>query len=129
MTEKTKEIIKFKPETIKFNEIMLLSGLVFDFIKSTNIQETIQNSEWAKSSTEEDFIKLFTIVPEKVLQNHESIQAFIKIIEFVTHTDIEDDKAINNVKVIVDVLEFLSEVGIANFLKQLTMNCIKLTRG
>lgn len=129
MTEKTKEIIKFSPSTIKFNEIMLLSGLVFDFVKSTNLQETIQNSEWSKTSAHEDFIKLFTLVPEKVLENHESIQAFIKIIEFVTHTDIEDDKAINNVKVIMQVLDFLSEVGIASFLQNLTMSCIKLTRG
>lgn len=129
MTEKTKEIIKFKPETIKFNEIMLLSGLVFDFFKSTNLQETIQNSDWSKTATPEDFIKLFTLVPEKVFSNEESIREFIKIVEFVTNSDIEDDKAINNVKVIMQVLDFLSEVGISSFLQSLTMNCIKLTRG
>lgn len=123
-----KELLKFTTKSIKFTEIMSLSGLVFNFIKVSGATEKIQNTKFFKEGNG-NFLELLSEVPEVIFKNQETMEAFLKIVEFCTGKDFDNDQSIENMKVIKRVIDFLHELGILNFLQQMTMMLVNWTRG
>lgn len=124
----SENLIKFKPETIKMSEVMELSKLTSDFITQSKVLDTIKESDWFQGDSK-DFIKMFERVPEAVFSSEESTKSFLKIFEFCTGIDVDNDNTVKAVEVCKSVLKFLEEVDILSFLQKVTMTFTSLTRG
>lgn len=125
---KEENLLKFTTKSIKFTEIMTLSGLVYDFIRISGAIEKVQNTKFFKEQ-KGNFFDLFLEVPEVIFQNEETMKAFLKIVEFCAGKDFDDDLTIENMKVIKQVLDFLEQVGVLSFLQRMTMMFLSWTKG
>lgn len=123
----TEKALRFNTESIKFSEIMELGELVNNFMKRSRILERAGEMESYKDPSQ--IAQLFTELPSLILQDKESMQDFIKVIEFCFGDIIDDDKGIEALMMAKKTLEFLHEVNLLGFLQQTALTLRGLIGG